>query len=192
MAESNRKTQILKDSSRLFRKRGYTATSMRDIAAELNIEAPSLYNHIKGKQEILQILLLDLAQAFTHGMNTINESSLSYRSKLERIIKLHLDLTILNPDGMALLTSDWIHLEEPAFGEFVKMREGYELSFRHILRETLKKEGKESANIDLALFSILSTLRWLYSWYLKNPDINPIELEKEMTENLLSGIFNRK
>ena len=167
MADSNRKKQILKGAARLFRKRGFTATSMRDIASELQIEAPSLYNHIKGKQEILQILLLELARSFTLGMEVIISSTLTYEEQLEGLIRLHVDLTIKHPNGMALLTSDWVHLEEPAFSEYVSMRDEYELSF------------------------ILSTLRWLYSWVLKNPEINPIELEKEMIENLLSGIFSR-
>jgi AcrR family transcriptional regulator len=191
MADSNRKKQILKGAARLFRKRGFTATSMRDIASELQIEAPSLYNHIKGKQEILQILLLELARSFTLGMEVIISSTLTYEEQLEGLVRLHVDLTIKHPNGMALLTSDWVHLEEPAFSEYVSMRDEYELSFRNILIEAFKKNGKESVNVDLALFSILSTLRWLYSWVLKNPEINPIELEKEMIENLLSGIFSR-
>ncbi|MEJ6680916.1 MAG: TetR/AcrR family transcriptional regulator [Flavobacteriales bacterium] len=191
MADSNRKKQILNGAARLFRKRGFTATSMRDIASDLQIEAPSLYNHIKGKQEILQILLLELAYSFTSGMEVIRNSALTYRERLERLIRLHVDLTIKHPNGMALLTSDWVHLEEPALNQYTSMRDEYELAFRNILIESFKNEGKESVNLDLALFSILSTLRWLFTWVLKNPEINPIVLEKEMIENLLSGIFRK-
>ena len=98
MADSNRKKQILKGAARLFRKRGFTATSMRDIASELQIEAPSLYNHIKGKQEILQILLLELARSFTLGMEVIISSTLTYEEQLEGLIRLHVDLTIKHPN----------------------------------------------------------------------------------------------
>lgn len=191
MADSNRKKQILNGAARLFRKRGFTATSMRDIASELQIEAPSLYNHIKGKQEILQILLLELARSFTSGMEVIRNSTLTYEEQLERLIRLHVELTIKHPNGMALLTSDWVHLEEPAFNQYTSMRDEYELAFRNILIEAFKNDRKEPVNVDLALFSILSTLRWLYTWVLKKPEINPIELEKEMIENLLSGIFRK-
>lgn len=191
MADSNRKKQILNGAARLFRKRGFTATSMRDIASDLQIEAPSLYNHIKGKQEILQILLLELAYSFTSGMEVIRNSALTYREQLERLIRLHVDLSIKHPNGMALLTSDWVHLEEPALNQYTSMRDEYELAFRNILIESFKNEGKESVNLDLALFSILSTLRWLFTWVLKNPEIHPIVLEKEMIENLLSGIFRK-
>ncbi len=185
----NRKDQIKVSAARLFRKRGFRATSVRDIAADLNIEAPSLYNHIKGKQEILQILLLELAQEFTSGINMISESPLSAKEQLERLIKLHVDLTISHPDGMALLTSDWVHLEEPAFSEFVRMKDDYEVRFREVLMEALKNEGNNTADVDIALFSMLSTLRWLYSWYLKNQKVNQIELEQQIVKNLLTGLF---
>lgn len=189
MAKTNRKDQIKLCAARLFRKRGFTATSVRDIASELNIEAPSLYNHIKGKQELLQELLLELAVEFTNGMTVISDSSLTSKGKLERLIKLHVDLTITHPDGMALLTSDWVHLEEPAYTEFVKMRDDYEISFREILQKALGAGGNKDVDLDLALFSMLSTLRWLYTWYLKNKDVNQIELEQQMTRNLLNGLF---
>ncbi len=192
MKTTTRKEQILVGAARLFRKRGFSATSMRDIAAELNIEAPSLYNHIKGKQEILQTLLLDLARAFTSGMDTIHSAPLTPEQKLERLVKLHVDLTVQTPNSMALITSEWIHLEEPAYKEFVTMRNDYEVNFRHILEEAFQAKGVGDANLDLALFSILSPLRWLYTWFLKNREVNPIELENEMVRNLLSGIFTVK
>lgn len=187
--KTTRKEQIKSSAARLFRKRGFTATSVRDIAADMEMEAPSLYNHIKGKQEILQELLLEIAEEFTSGMRTISSAKLSSKGQLERLIKLHVDLTMDYPDVMALLTSDWIHLEEPAFSQFVKQRDQYEIDFRSILKSALEESGNHEADLDITLFSILSTLRWLYSWFLKNKEINPIELEQQMVKNLLEGIF---
>lgn len=45
----SRKEQIITTSAKLFRQKGFEAASMRDIAAELDIEAASLYSHIKSK-----------------------------------------------------------------------------------------------------------------------------------------------
>ncbi|WP_141858568.1 TetR/AcrR family transcriptional regulator [Kribbella jejuensis] len=41
----------------LFTKKGYEATSLREIADELGIQKPSLYYHFKGKEDILRALL---------------------------------------------------------------------------------------------------------------------------------------
>jgi len=52
-----------------------------------------------------------------------------------------------------------------------------------------KQEGLYSdIDTDIILFSILSTLRTLYSWYSKNKDYNTIELESQVLRCLLQGI----
>jgi len=189
--ESSRKQQIKKAAALLFRKRGFSATSMRDIASALQIEAPSLYNHISGKQNLLQELLMELADGFISGMQVIESSGLTYKEQLKKIIKLHIDLTVASPNAMALLTSDWIHLEEPANSRFIELREQYEVWFKEVLSKALKEEGKGEVDLEIAFFTILSTLRWLYIWYLKHPNINAIRLENEIISNLLEGIFRK-
>jgi len=133
--------------------------------------------------------LLEMAEEFTTGMRSIETSNLTSYEKLERLIKLHIDLTIENPDVMALLTSDWVHLEEPAFSQFASLRNNYEKEFKEILKSALETSKGKTNDVDITLFSILSTLRWLYSWYLKNKGMNSIELERQLVQTLLKGIY---
>ena len=72
-----KKEVIKQHAARLFRLKGYKATSMRDIAQEVGMEAASLYNHISNKQEILAELMMHIAELFTDGMENIQKSSLS-------------------------------------------------------------------------------------------------------------------
>lgn len=57
--ETNTRQRILEVSARLFAERGYADTSVRDIAAELNIANPSLYYHFRSKGDILAELLTE-------------------------------------------------------------------------------------------------------------------------------------
>ena len=67
LKSSTKKSQILQAATTLFRKSGYAATSMQDIANVIGIKPASLYNHISSKQEILVELLLFGAQLFVDG-----------------------------------------------------------------------------------------------------------------------------
>ena len=44
---------------RLFAQRGYSATGMKDIARELGVQAPSLYNYVESKRRLLDVLCLE-------------------------------------------------------------------------------------------------------------------------------------
>ena len=61
----DRKEQILATAERLFSERGYHATSMRDLAAALDLKGGSLYSHISGKEELLGWSLERAADRFT-------------------------------------------------------------------------------------------------------------------------------
>ncbi len=185
----SRKEVIRSCAARLFRKKGYNATSMRDIAEAVGIKAASIYNHIKSKQELLEDLLLMMAHLFSKGMEDISRSSsLSSEQKLERLIALHIRLTVENTDAIALVAGEWVHLKSPAREEYLVLRETYENQFKAII-DTGKTEGLfKEIDTEIILFSTLSTLRWLYSWYSKNRQYNIVELERQMTQCLIAGI----
>ena len=55
--------KILESSLSLFSTKGYRAATMRDIAAEVGVRQGAIYNHFKGKEEILETLLNDLMES---------------------------------------------------------------------------------------------------------------------------------
>ncbi len=54
--------RILNEALTLFADNGYDGTSVEEIAEKVGIKAPSLYNHFKGKEDILNALI-DMAEA---------------------------------------------------------------------------------------------------------------------------------
>ena len=44
----------------LFFRRGYEATSLREVAAAVGVQVGSLYNHIKGKEELLNDIMTNV------------------------------------------------------------------------------------------------------------------------------------
>ena len=56
IAKPSKRQIILEEAAKLFKDKGYGGTSMRDIAGQVGMEAASMYNHIKSKDEILEII----------------------------------------------------------------------------------------------------------------------------------------
>lgn len=187
----DRKEQILHEAARLFKKRGYNATTVRMIAAQMKMEASSLYNHISSKQEILRELLFQMANLFTQGMKNIEASQTNPYEKLEQLVALHVRLTMEYPDQISLITGEWIHLESPELQHYTTLRNDYEQRFKHIIKSGIEEGFLEKTDVDLALFSILSTLHWLYSWIGRHREIPKESLEAELKQTLLLGIRKR-
>ncbi len=184
----SRKAEIIFQASQLFKEKGYSAVTMRDIAQEMGIKAASLYNHIKSKQEILSVLILDLAKDFTSGMKNIEGMKISPLQKIEKLIELHIDITVNQSEALAALNNDWMHLEEEDLASFIKMRENYEEHFRNIIKEGISIGQIQPRHPEVILFSILSTLRTLYLWYQKRGKLDVNLLKRDMVAVLLRGI----
>ena len=184
----SKRQQIKDQAADLFRKQGYKATNMRQLAEAVGVKAASLYNHISNKEELLQELLMDMAHLFTKSMSTVKSSSLAPVQKLERLIADYVRYTVEYTDAISLLTGEWVHLADRPKKEFLKLRDNYEDGFRQILNECIQAGDFKKIDVDIALFSTLSTLRWLYSWYSKHQQTNPLELERQVTRLLIDGL----
>jgi AcrR family transcriptional regulator len=189
MEKTDRKSEILHVAAKLFRERGYNAVSMRDIAKELDIKAASLYNHISSKQEILELTIIRIAEGFTNGINVIYNQDISVKEQLTQLVELHINLTLADPDAMACVNNDWMHLAKQELDYFIQMRNRYEDKFRSILKKGISSGEIADLNVELMLFSMLSTLRTLHLWYGRKKSLQPAQLKADMTRVLLQGIL---
>lgn len=183
----SRKQEIYTAAARLFKSKGYTAVTMRDLAAEIGIKAASLYNHIASKEEILNEIILTIAKDFTEGIEEIRFRESGIQEKLTQVIAQHVILTADHPYGMASLNNDWMHLREGK-AQYLKLRSAYEQHFREIIH--LGKTIGVLKNIDdeIILFSTLGTLRNLYLWIPKKADLDREKLIIALSDALLKGI----
>lgn len=188
MKTHSRKEEIIQVASRLFYEKGYKTVSMRDIATAMDIKAASLYNHINGKQEILSEIILKVAEEFTAGMEKMVSENTSAIEKIEKVIEIHIDITVNYSESLAALNNDWMHLEQADLNAFIKMRDAYEENFRNIIKRGIEVGIIKPHHPEVILFSILSTLRTLYLWYQKRGKLDVNVLKKDMVSVLIKGI----
>jgi hypothetical protein len=120
-------------------------------------------------------------------MKMIKNSPGTSIQKIKEIIKLHVNITSKNTYGMASLNNDWMHLEEK-LEYYLQLRSNYEDEFRNILIEGINNHEIVDSNVDVTLFSILSTLRSLYLWIPNKEDLNSEELAQNLCDVLINGI----
>ncbi|MFD1017521.1 TetR/AcrR family transcriptional regulator [Winogradskyella rapida] len=188
MENETRQEEIIRVAAKLFKEKGYSAVTMRDLATTMNMKAASLYNHISSKQEILEKIIMRIARKFSVGMTAVKSSNDSCIVKLKKIIALHVEVSSQNIYGMAALNHDWMHLEAQ-LGPYKKLRSDYENDFKEILKEGIAAGEISPIKPDVMMFSILTTLRSLYLWIPKKEVIHLEELTNNLSKILINGII---
>lgn len=187
LKQETRKDEIINTAAKLFKEKGYSAVTMRDLATAMGIKAASLYNHINSKQDILKAIIISIAEEFTNGMADIINSKASNISKLKQIVDLHVKITANNTNGMASLNNDWMHLEDQ-LDYYLKLRNEYEANFLEIIEKGISTSEIKQSNPEVIMFSMLSTLRSLYLWIPKKEDLNAHNLAHSLSDILIEGI----
>jgi AcrR family transcriptional regulator len=188
MDEFDRRDQILKTAERMFSERGYHATSMRDLAAELNVKGSSLYSHISGKEDLLWRSLLIAARRFAFAISPFLTSDAPAAERLRGAIAAHLEVITEDLPSATVYFHEWRFLGGERREAFLKQRDEYERNLRGIVRDAVAEGAfQETLEPKWATLLILSAVNWLYQWYDPNGALSADEIADKFTEMLFHG-----
>ncbi|WP_411767692.1 TetR/AcrR family transcriptional regulator [Winogradskyella sp. A3E31] len=174
---------------KLFYEKGYSATTMRDIADRMGFKVSNVYNYIDNKQSMLSIIMTNIAYEFHNSLEDIVNSSYSPEEKLKQILSSHIKIIAKKPYEIALTINEYKNLEEPRLTEILAIRKNYSHHIREILKEGITLGQFRPLDVYVASNTILSALRWLYDKYTNpNSKSNPIEVEKEFIDFIFGGL----
>ncbi|OEJ99467.1 TetR/AcrR family transcriptional regulator [Roseivirga misakiensis] len=188
LVKKNRKQQIEETATNLFRERGYAATSMRDLAQVLGIEAASLYSHIKSKEEILQKICFRMADEFFEAWKGVESENSSFAAKMKKAAIAHVTVITKDTAASAVFFNEWRHLSEPFLSEFLTMRNDYEGRFIQIIEEGINSGEFETVDTHFTMLTILSSLNWTHNWYKPQGSLTPDEVGTRLSELILNGL----
>ena len=84
--------RILDAAEDLFAEKGYSATSLGDVADRVGIRSPSLYNHFKNKEALYRAVLERLLSDFAEPMQELDSAPVTYERVfewLEAMVRQH-------------------------------------------------------------------------------------------------------
>lgn len=85
-----RRDQIIEAAERSFRKRGFHATTLREIAAEFGMSVGHIYNYFSGKDAILEALIHRKIDDFLSLLTKGNPND-TVRDRLRRVVNSYID-----------------------------------------------------------------------------------------------------
>lgn len=184
----SRKEQIIQAAEKLFREHGFEGASMRDLAASLNIEAASLYSHIKSKDELLETICFRMADELLKSIDEVNDLYFNAEEKLRMAITNHVKIVAGDLDASSVFLKEWRHLTKPKLDEFIALRNRYEDGFTQILMNGEHENVFAAPDKKFAVLTILSAVNWIVEWYNPKGKMSPEEVAEKLTEFILTGL----
>ena len=186
---SSKKEVIIKKASALFRVKGYNAASMRELADSIGVEAPSLYNHIGSKSELLQAICFKIAEEFTSQLVETENSGGSKLFMIEHIIRFHIRMMLERFDEVFVANHEWKHLKEPWLSQFLHRRRDYEKRLVVMVKDGIRSNEFKKSNPYVTVLTLLSAVRGLEFWLRHKKNFSAQVLENDMVDHLLKGMI---
>jgi len=175
----------------LFRRKGYRATSLEDVAAEFGISRPALYYHFRSKREILYTIYRSVSDQLIQGAHEIYEMDLPPGEKFRRLVRYHANTILNNADRMAVYYDEEVELGEAERAEVRKTRRRYTEMLIDVYREAVEAGHCVDLPPKLAVHIIIGACNWAYKWYDPAGPTTPEEMTNIVERLLMDGYVSR-
>ena len=183
-----RKNQIETIATNMFKERGFAATSMRDLASAVGIEAASIYSHVQSKEEILHTICFKMAHEFFEAIEISENKTATYPERLQELILAHITIILRNVAAAVVFQNEWRHLSEPYLSHFLELREQYETRFRALIQKGTQAGEFVPTDAQFVTRTLLLSLNGIPQWYAPNAELTPENIAEKTAALFLNGL----
>ncbi len=185
-----RRTEILHSALRAFRARGYHATTLEDIAAQLGIRSAALYHYFPDKDAILYAChregLAEVAKVLADARGHYTTAP----DRLHYAIREHVRVMTDTLEGSSL-AFEVSALSPPHQAEVIGARDRYERALRDIVAQGIAAGDFAAVDPKIPVFAILGAINWIAHWFRPEGSFHAAELGPRFAEQLVGGLARR-
>jgi AcrR family transcriptional regulator len=166
--QDNRRVQLLDAAAKLFSRRGFHATSMRDIARAVKMLSGSIYYHFDSKQEMLLAVYAEGARRIGELVDAAVVRETDPWKRLEAASAAHLKaLSITHRDYAQVMIRTLPEEDDGIADQLRDIRREYELKFRRLIDALPLPPDVDRHYLRLML---IGALNWSHVWYKPGGD----------------------
>lgn len=184
--KENTRELILKSAEKFFQKKGFMATSMREIATDSNIGLGNIYNYFKNKDEIFKAIVQASVTRFIqvydkgHKQESVDIMQITSKSYFENVVNEYVSLITTNRSHYRLLFfksqgSSFERFKDEFTDYAAKQSKQYFIEIRSIYPHL--NVNISDFFIELSISAMFNLFEKLLMLKIKSKDIKPIIAE---------------
>ncbi len=183
------RADIVQAAAQIFRRKGYHAASMQDIADAVGLQKASLYHHFASKQDILLEILNQALDLLIADMEAIVASDQQPVSKLRQAMGSYIDRVTHQADLAAVLHMEHRSLDARKRARHIAHRDRYDALWRTLVRQGVEAGVFRQVDETIVTFALLGVQNWMITWYRPDGRLKPHEIADLFADLLLNGLL---
>ncbi|EKP94354.1 TetR/AcrR family transcriptional regulator [Thermaerobacter subterraneus] len=186
---ASREQEILDAARKLFRQKGYYATTMQDIAEAVGLQKASLYHYIRSKEALLLQIAGETMRLFHAELDRIEAAGGSVAQQLAAAIRAHVKVVAEHQETLTVLFRE-SHALPPEHAEKVRGETGrYTRRLTELIARGVAASELRPVDPGAACLAILGACNWMYRWYSADGRLTPQQIGDQFVEVILHGLL---
>ncbi len=178
---------ILARAAELFARRGYTATSMNEVAQACGVSKPSLYHYVRDKHQ----LLAEIAEAHIARLlaliEEVDAARLAPEARLRRLIAAFLTAYSGSQAEHRVLTEDVRFLAAAERRRVLGGERRVVAAFAEAIVAVRPEFAKERLGKPLAML-LFGMMNWMFTWLHPKGELSHADLSPVVADLFFGGI----
>ena len=160
-----KRERILEEAVKLFYERGFSGTTLDDIAAELGVTKPFIYTHFRSKVDLLAALCQPTIELSLAAVAAAAASDGPPPDRLYRAVSGFTRVVLQRQANIAIYFREEKSLGKDALDSINMLRKQFDRVLSGLLREGVESGDFRVPDTNLAALAIGGMISWAYTWH---------------------------
>ena len=149
----------------LIARYGYEAVSMRQLAAEVGVQAAALYRYFPTKEDLLYALMREHMEGLIASWGEARPASDDPAARLAAFVRNHIRFHVERRRSTHVNNMELRSLSRDRLTVILRLRNGYEKELRQILRDGVERGAFLVDDVTLTAMAIIQMITGVIVWF---------------------------
>ena len=180
------KARMLKAAAECFNQKGYSGTSLRDVADVLGLTDAALYYYVRNKEELVYLCYVRAADLGREALDRARAEGENGLDTILRYFRYHIEMMVGERGPIAIM-SEIPSLEPDHREEVLGFSRRHSANFEAVLEAGIKDGSVAPCNVRMTGNAVMGSINWIPKWFHGDPEL-ALKLTKEFPEILARGL----
>ena len=158
------KDRMLRAAAECFNQKGYSGTSLKDVADKLDLTDAALYYYVRNKEELVYLCYVRAADVGREAMRRAIEAGGSGFDKVARYLRNHVAMMV-GQHGPIAIMSEIPSLRPDHREEVLELSRKHSVAFERLIEEGIGDGSITRCDVRMTGNAIMGAINWIPKWY---------------------------